>query len=288
MLFLNDMKTLKFGYINFWDGFNQSNEVFLGFNKILSKLPYKFVIVDPMVEEADFVFASVFYWDEYSFRNCKGNPIKILFNGESLPNAYYEYDYSISMESQTTTNLYFPYFVFREVDDKRGLVENPFDRKFCSFVVSNDKPKLRLQAFEILNTKYKDVASGGKAFNNIGGAVDDKIDFIKDYKFNICFENTYKDGYVTEKIYDAFMGYTIPIYFGGKVVSKIFNKDAFIDCTNKDGQYLLDRVRELDENKELYMEMLEQPMFVNPNFKVEKLAELHNFLLAIFKAHFGE
>ena len=41
-------------------------------------------------------------------------------------------------------------------------------------------------------------------------------------------ENSNVAGYVTEKIANAFMGSTVPIYYGTRDIFKLFNKDAFI------------------------------------------------------------
>ena len=49
--------------------------------------------------------------------------------------------------------------------------------------------------------------------NNIGGAVSDKFAFQQKHKFSIAFENTSYCGYCTEKIVEAFVAGTIPIYW---------------------------------------------------------------------------
>ncbi len=46
-------------------------------------------------------------------------------------------------------------------------------------------------------------------FNN------NKHDYLKQFKFNICAENLISDGYVTEKIFDSIMCDCIPLYAGG-------------------------------------------------------------------------
>lgn len=43
------------------------------------------------------------------------------------------------------------------------------------------------------------------AFNNIGGRVTDKLDFLSNYKFNLAMENVSHDGYCTEKIIEGFV-----------------------------------------------------------------------------------
>ncbi len=70
--------------------------------------------------------------------------------------------------------------------------------------------------FRFLNKNYSRVNSGGKTFNNIGGPINDKIKIFSNHNFNIAFENSSYPGYVTEKITDAFIANTIPIYWGDK------------------------------------------------------------------------
>ena len=48
---------------------------------------------------------------------------------------------------------------------------------------------------------YKQVDSGGRILNNVGGVVKNKRAFLK-YKFNIAFANGIADGYADEKIVD--------------------------------------------------------------------------------------
>ena len=55
----------------------------------------------------------------------------------------------------------------------------------------------------------------GTNYSTYGGWVDDKLATLKNYKFSICFENVYGfTGYITEKIFDSFLGSCIPIYLG--------------------------------------------------------------------------
>jgi len=62
--------------------------------------------------------------------------------------------------------------------------------KFCNMVVSNSKRDRKCEEFFYKLSQYKKVDSGGRYLNNIGGPVPDKLDFIKDYKFTMSFENS--------------------------------------------------------------------------------------------------
>ena len=56
----------------------------------------------------------------------------------------------------------------------------------------------------------------------------EKKDGILPYKYTIAIENNAQDDYVSEKIMDSYLGYSIPIYFGANNVEKYFPKDSFI------------------------------------------------------------
>lgn len=58
-----------------------------------------------------------------------------------------------------------------------------------------------------------------------------KLNTLGEYKFNICYENCINDcGYISEKIFDAFYGDTVPVYFGNKSIASHVSKDCFVDA----------------------------------------------------------
>ena len=72
------------------------------------------------------------------------------------------------------------------------------------------------------------------------GAIERKIDYIKHYKFNICYENI-RDipGYITEKIFDAMRVGTVPVYWGASNIEEYVPKNCFIDRRNFDSNQAL-------------------------------------------------
>lgn len=73
------------------------------------------------------------------------------------------------------------------------------------------------------------------ALPNYRGAcpVSQKLSVMKQYRFNLCFENTndpiLSAGYVTEKILDCMESRTIPIYLGATNIEQYVPKSCFID-----------------------------------------------------------
>ncbi|CAK0823016.1 unnamed protein product, partial [Prorocentrum cordatum] len=57
---------------------------------------------------------------------------------------------------------------------------------------------------------------------------DEAVELLRPYRFALVFENKLVPGYVTEKIVNAFLAGSIPIYWGSSAVLDVFNADAFI------------------------------------------------------------
>jgi hypothetical protein len=67
-------------------------------------------------------------------------------------------------------------------------------------------------------------------YRNYGGAVDDKIRTIRQYRFNFFYENIKEiEGYVTEKIFDSFAAGCVPIYWGASNIEHYVPRSCFID-----------------------------------------------------------
>ena len=113
-------------------------------------------------------------------------------------------------------------------------------------------------------SKYKQVASGGKVRNNVGGRVPDKVKFISNYKFNIAFENASYPGYATEKLMEALVTNTIPIYWGDPKIGNDFNTKAFINCHEfKSMDAVIEHVKKVDQDENLYRQYLSEPFLVD-------------------------
>jgi GR25 family glycosyltransferase involved in LPS biosynthesis len=141
--------------------------------------------------------------------------------------------------------------------------------KFCSFVVTNPTNPIRNQAFMTLNS-YKPVDSAGRLYNNVGdvifaglgggGGELKKHNFLKQYRFNLCYENASTPGYTTEKILHAKAAGCIPIYWGDQKVGRDFNEKGFINAYNcKTGADLIKLVDEIESNPAKWREMASVP-----------------------------
>lgn len=163
-------------------------------------------------------------------------------------------------------------------------------KKFCNFVVSNPHCEIRNRFFELLN-QYKKVDSAGSFQNNMNGwslpkeeniFFKAKLDFIRDYKFTIAFENSAYPGYLTEKIMDPMLVHSLPIYWGDPTVHLDFNPKSFINSAAfQTLEDLVQWVIRVDQYDELYLKYMEQPYFhnehLNDAMRLESLRDFFKF-----------
>ena len=80
------------------------------------------------------------------------------------------------------------------------------------------------------------------------------------YKFTISAENARADGYTSEKLLTSFLAHSVPIYWGNPYVAEEYNPEAFVNCNDYDNfDGVLKRVKEIDENDELWAHLVSQP-----------------------------
>lgn len=280
-------RIVKVKFLDYWSTFQDEVEDSL-IMRILRR-HYNVQICD----DADYVFFSTMGESHWG---VKDSAIKIYQTGENLVPDFNACDYAIGFEWMDYEDRYirFPLYLFypdamlRKMESKHEIPDSwDLHREkpdFCSFVVSNHRNPKRKVVFDKM-CQYRKVDSGGRYLNNVGGAVKDKLAFEYTHKFSICFENGAHNGYTTEKLVQAFAARTVPIYWGDPKVGKVFNTDAFIDA----GSYpsfdaVIERVKELDQNDELYMQMLRQPAMLSSATTIdEEMAAFEKWLLAIFE-----
>ena len=268
-------KKLKIWFTDFWKGFNPYDNYF-------SRILTKHFLINISEEKPDLLIHSVFGTNYLKYK-C----IRICFTGENRRPDFRKSDYHIGFDYiDNPRYLRWPLFLLYynpELLLQKNLEPVKKKTRFCSFVVSNDLAKERIDFFHKLNS-IKKVDSGGNFLNNVGGPVKDKIKFIKESKFNIAFENESYPGYTTEKIYEAFLARTIPIYWGNPKIATDFNSKAFIHASNfKNFSELIDYIIHIDSDNELYSRYLqESPLIgnkVQPNFYKSKLVEFFQIVI---------
>jgi alpha(1,3/1,4) fucosyltransferase len=257
--------------------------------------PFPKFILDELTQKYEFVWdeenADYFIWHEcvYSHYYCfkkfqklyNVNKINIFNSGEAFTPDLNLFDYIFSYDANIQAGdrfhrlLPIPH-LFNRQDE---FIESPLSKElaikelhskkhFCNFIYSNGSaPKYRDELLLKL-TEYKFVNSLGKHLNNtvntrkrtIKSWYEDSIEIKKDYRFSIACENAYYLGYTSEKILSSFEAGTIPIYWGNPLITEEFNPKAFINCHDYDHlDDLIEKIREIEDNKSLWIQMIMEP-----------------------------
>lgn len=241
-------------------------EYVLGYRQLITdKLSDRFQIEFTDIAP-DFVISDCFN-SEFLQYSC----VRILLMGENITPDFNLYDYAVAFDHLEYGDRYLrvPLYAFQnefpDAMNKHLRKDEDFlnREKFCNFIFSDSAlaDRMRVDIFNELG-KYKRIDSGGALLNNIGYRVKNKMDFMKDYKFSIAFENSSKPGYVTEKILHAFAAGTIPIYWGATDVCKDFNPKSFINVHEyKSLDEVYQRVIEIDTDENKYLAICKEPIF---------------------------
>jgi alpha(1,3/1,4) fucosyltransferase len=208
--------------------------------------------------------------DQHRLHDC----VKIFYTVEAIRPDFRQCDYALTcFHIDDPRHLRFPHYVW----DGRGedLIKQPDEaarllpqkQKFCAFIVSSPGPQERIKFFHKLS-RYKQVDSGGRVLNNIGGPIpgifQGKLEFLKPYKFNLAYENAALEGYTTEKLFEAMKARCVPIYWGNPRINEEFNPRSFLNRADfESDEALIERIRQIDQDDRLLADYLSQPYFPN-------------------------
>lgn len=220
-------------------------------------------------------------------------PYKKHFKILNRKNTYFILTNSIPNKKKNIFIL--PLFMYRYKSHYTPLLKKEkitkIPPKFCAFIVSNPSNIERLEFYQKLS-KYKKIDSFGKIFKNADFKATNKVQHLsnheiyKNYKFVICFENSYENEYVTEKLPNAMLGDAIPIYKGAPNVGKYFNTKSFINYDDY-GSFdnMIKKIIELDRDDEKYLEFINKEWITPQNKKniEQKEKDFEEFLDKVFK-----
>jgi hypothetical protein len=276
--------------INFWDGAFEGDFFEFFFNTALGGMEY---VVSP--DEADVVITSVFG------RQMSDPKKTICYIGENVRPSFVNHDYCLSFDWDTYggrnfrlplwyARLAWPGFEQRTrkvnahnhgheqlipislLTNGRRLDIKAKD-KFCAMIAGNPEG-LRVNLFNSIS-QYKPV----DGFGNMFGRPLNKSKFamLPEYKFCLCPENSVYDGYVTEKLIDAYAGLTVPIYSGTLSVDCDFNERSFLNYMNmKNMDMFVKLIKDVDGSEELYKTIYQQPLLTEEPSLNEALAFVYN------------
>ena len=285
------MKTVKIKFAGKWEGITPEQNTICYW---LKKNGYDVQVT----EDADYVICDVL--GKYHYEYCQYPQVRIFECGENVTPDFNLVDYAISRYpiSFGDRNFYYPgctmsgaYWHKLAKKDRSYpaeiLQEKPY---FANLIAGHDSEHNHRSIFFEKLSAYKRVESAGTLLYNMPDGVkvnwldDSKTNFQRKCKFTICFESTAHEGFITEKITDAFYADTIPIYYGSSNITEIFNKDAFINVSDYESfDAVVEKVKELDQDDEKYLAMLRQPILVDPDFPRRLDEELEKYILHIFE-----
>ena len=283
------MEKIKVAFLDFWPEINDEN-IFLLILK-------KYFDVEVTTTNPDVVIHSIFQGAGESTKyKCK----KILYCGENKRPGVYGSNYSISFDPHSETNFQLPlwqYYMILNEDYKdrffNRLYLDSFER-FCSFTVSNPNNFVRNGMFNQLKS-YKPVSSYGRYMNNDYGLQEasrgkywrkakDEFFLKHSHKFSIAYENNSYPHYTTEKLMDAFLVGSMPIYWGDPKVKENFNEKAFINVIDY-GSDIMKVIQMMDSNDQAFEEKYHEPVFTNTqwNKHVNNLMEFETWFIKVIK-----
>jgi hypothetical protein len=301
----------KLRYVNFWPALDPHNFVL---TKVLEKIiGNEVVIVKDNTSIVDLEFHSVFTFSSqsekaklilggyiseksrreyelrtvYSHSGLEKSPSKkkIWFTGENKRAPLSGFDATISFDptDETFNNLYFPYWMCRidwgigskgyeimptvqSMLSSREYIQK--DLQVCTFSSQIDLIRERISRSVMDRFEVDEYGS------RHGRRVLSKLTTSKDYLFQICTENSFYPGYVTEKLQEAWFARNIPIWSGLQNIP-YFNPDAFVDLTGKNHQEIVEILFSITEEKVHSMQ-------TSPILQIEpSLGPLENLLAKI-------
>jgi hypothetical protein len=281
----------KICVVNFWEGAFDGDFFDFFFRACFPDLTYT-----DSPHDADLVVTSV-------FGNVYTDPAKTLaFIGENIRPSFVGYGHSLSFDYDTYggRNFRLPLWYARLAWDgfeqkrrqdnhnnhgyeqlipiKRLTQRRPLDikgkDKFCALIANNPEG-LRINLYHSIS-QYKQVDGYGNMFRN--PLRKSKFAILPEYKFCLCPENSIYDGYITEKLIDAYAGLTVPLYSGDISVDSDFNPLAFLNYQNaKDMDWFVESISFFDKNLDTYQHIYEQPLLLEE----PKLDDAINFVRSL-------
>ena len=260
--------------VNFWDNAFDGDflEYFFG-------LAFEGIEYTHNPHTADVIITSV-------FGHVQTDPKKtICFIGENVRPNYIGYNYSLSFDYDTYggRNFRLPLWYarlawpgFEQKPRKSNSHNHGYEdlisieslmkgrtldlskkTKFCAMIAGNAEG-LRVNLYNSISA-YKQVDGYGNMFGR--SLRQSKFDVLPEYKFCLCPENSIYDGYVTEKLIDAYAGGTVPIYSGSVCNDEELDDGPYLnyyDIQNMD--WFINHIKKCDQDSDLYKYFYERPL----------------------------
>jgi hypothetical protein len=236
-------------YSDFWPNFNKEDNFFtraLSGSRLKQTLTIQSVFPSVIKSVLTKGISQISPNSKIPGISTRNNVRRVWFTGENIrPPLDEKFNHYVSFDQDDYCgkNTYFPLFYAelllpgKESINRRGLsIDNPValtkprkihvkkERFVCAFV-SNPEPT-RMRALKELS-RYGDVEIFGA---HAGRPVDSKYEVARNFRFMLCFENDLFPGYVTEKLLDAYLCTTVPLYWGDFGREPHINRRALLNA----------------------------------------------------------
>jgi Glycosyltransferase family 10 (fucosyltransferase) C-term len=221
---------------------------------------------------------------EFMARECKLGPARdgiYSLDGIGFVTNNSTFDAAAKDASRTVFTYFSALELASRPKEQRQLIFDPIRREVNNtgerFLIyaSTRCVQFREEAFYSLS-KVGEVYSGGRCNGSLAtpggrevGYVDsearkgdwpDNSVLFRRYRFALVMENSAREGYVTEKLVNAFVAGAVPIYFGTTEVFSLFNPRAFVFYNVSDPQPAIERIAHLEANRTAYLSMRREPI----------------------------
>jgi len=193
------------------------------------------------------------FWNMYShytnYGDYNNNKIKIYM--------YNHITKLIKNEDYISIPMIHNYINYFKIANLEPSIYTEFkNKKFCLMVnKSNLNPEISnivttLESIDKIDniSMYDEEITNKSCYHSV-----ELLNVFNKYKFIICVENSYADGYITEKIFNCLFAKTIPIYKGSEKISNYINKDSFIDARSTN---YIEQVKSIVNDETLYNEYI--------------------------------
>jgi hypothetical protein len=239
---------------------------------------FKNVIITHNLNDTDYDILITHVCERQEHYNS--DKLNIIISGE-IKNSRKTYDISISTiyNFNSIKNLYYP-FGYLSLNEHQESINNKdyynTRQKFCAYMYSCDHEH-RIKYFKLLSN-YKKVDGLDKSCKNVeindtrtlSNFNDIAVGIYTEYKFVLALENSFKEGYFTEKMLNPLIANSIPIYWGHSDVFKYINKKRVIYIQDfETDEKLLEYIKYIDNND------IEYNKIVNENIYVEEMEPIN-------------
>lgn len=229
--------------------------------------------------DCNFIIRSVFRHKNNIWNTNNRKHKYINFSGESyipkqsqhsLENLYI----ITTVRTDLINNIYVPYVLFSPHLYKSRIsinIDRPYLLAYCNSNAVTEREdmfnlfveKTSSDVCHSLGKNYGKYKSTQQKKTGGGWGGDELIESYQKYKFVIAMENKRVDGYVTEKILNAFYSGAVPVYWGSDNINDFFNKKAFINVSDYETfEQCVDYVVNMDD--ETRLQMVNEPIY-NPD-----------------------